>query len=71
MWKPHSGWWWPEAYIYGNYLMKVHPSELDLFLCAFILGNLAWSLWGMGEECEKLKLTQKRKIEGSCIKWWH
>lgn len=44
--------------------MKVHPLELDLFLCAFILGNFAWSQWGKGERCEKLKLTQKRTMEG-------
>lgn len=31
--------------------MNVHPLELDLFLCAFILGNFAWSLWGKGEGC--------------------
>lgn len=31
--------------------MNIHPLELDLFLCAFILGNFAWSLWGKGEGC--------------------
>lgn len=31
--------------------MNVQPLELDLFLCAFILGNFAWSLWGKGEGC--------------------
>lgn len=36
---------------------------MDLFLCVFILGNVAWSLWGEGERCEKLKLTQKRMTE--------
>lgn len=47
--------------------MKVHPLELDLFLCAFILGN---SLVPRGRDAgemdmRNLKLTQKRVIEGA------
>lgn len=48
--------------------MKVQLLELDLFLCAFILGNFAWSLWVQGEGCEKLKLTQKRMTEARCVR---
>lgn len=47
--------------------MKVHPLELDLFLCAFILGH---SLAPEGRDARErdmrnLKLTQKGMIEGS------